>query len=118
MLFRLLAALLAATLAACSAAPAATASAVPTPATSTVTITSSFAFDPPTVTIAKGGKVTWTNAANTTHTVTSGAPDKPTNLFNHAVEAGKTLTQTFNDAGTFDYFCSIHQTMHGTVIVK
>jgi plastocyanin len=111
-------ALLASAVVACSGAPAATGAATRGPAASSVTITSSFAFDPPSVTVAKGGIVTWTNAGGTTHTVTSGAPDKPTNIFNHAIENGKTFSVTFNDAGTFDYFCSIHQTMHGTVIVR
>ncbi|TMF72809.1 MAG: hypothetical protein E6I18_16645, partial [Chloroflexi bacterium] len=50
--------------------------------------------------------------------VTSGAPDKPSNKFNHALEAGKTFTVKFDEAGSFDYFCSIHTSMHGTVVVK
>ncbi|MBV9556028.1 MAG: hypothetical protein JO254_03010, partial [Pseudolabrys sp.] len=29
-----------------------------------------------------------------------------------------TFTFTFNDAGTFDYFCSLHPHMKGTIIVE
>jgi len=34
------------------------------------------------------------------------------------LEAGKTFTVKFDEAGSFDYFCSIHTSMHGAVVVK
>jgi len=109
---------LASLLVGCSASPAAPAGTAPGATTSAVAITSAFAFEPAQVTVSRGATVTWTNTSGTTHTITSGSPDKPTNKFNRAVEAGKTFAVTFADSGTFDYFCSIHQQMRGTVVVK
>ena len=112
---RLATAVLASLVVACSASPAAPAS----PSVSAVSITSAFAFEPAQITISRGASVTWTNTTpSTTHTVTSGAPDKPSNKFNRALEAGKTFTVKFDEAGTFDYFCSIHTSMRATVLVK
>ncbi len=113
--WRLATAILATLLVACSASPAAPAS----QSASAVSITSAFAFEPAQISISRGASVTWTNTTpSTTHTVTSGAPDKPSNKFNHALEAGKTFTVKFDEAGTFDYFCSIHTSMRATVLVK
>jgi plastocyanin len=104
---------------ACSASPSAPASPSPSASASAVSITSAFAFEPAQLTVSRGASVTWTNTTpSTTHTVTSGAPDKPSNKFNHALEAGKTFTVKFDEAGTFDYFCSIHLSMRATVLVK
>lgn len=114
---RVLGALLAVTLAACSGAPAA--SGPPSAGSAAaVTITGNFAFDPATITVSRGATVTWTNSGGTTHTITSGTPETPTNKFNQALENGKTFSVTFTETGTFTYFCSIHQTMRGTVIVR
>ena len=77
-----------------------------------------FAFDPGTVTVAAGGTVTWTNADNTAHTVTAGAPGEPTDDFEKLEldpEASGSLT--FPDAGSFDFFCEIHPAMVVTVDV-
>jgi len=117
--WRLATAILASLLVACSASPAAPASPSASPSASAVSITSAFAFEPAQISVSRGASVTWTNTTpSTTHTVTSGAPDKPSNKFNHALEAGKTFTVKFDEAGSFDYFCSIHTSMHGTVVVK
>jgi plastocyanin len=105
-------------LAACGSAPPGQPSLGPAASTASVTITNGFAFEPAEVTIVRGGTVTWTNTGGTTHTVTSGTPDKPSNKFNHALDNGKTFTVTFDESGTFEYFCSIHQTMRGKVVVR
>jgi plastocyanin len=34
------------------------------------------------------------------------------------IAAGKTFSHKFDTAATYDYFCTIHPTMVGTVIVK
>ena len=81
------------------------------PGSASVTI-QNFAFSPTTVTIQKGGNVTWTNQDSTTHTVTFADGGSP-NLGN-----GATYTKTFNEAGTFDYHCSIHTSMTGKVVVQ
>jgi plastocyanin len=72
-----------------------------------------FAFVPPSLTVAVGTTVTWTNDDYYTHTVTSDA-----GVFNSSdVAPGSSFTYTFNSAGTFSYHCSIHPTMHGTIVV-
>jgi plastocyanin len=72
-------------------------------------------FNPGTVTIKPGGKVTWTNDDSVGHDVTaddfeSGSPG--------GIEGGSTFSHTFKKAGTYDYVCSVHPGMKGTVKVK
>ena len=83
-----------------------------------ITITRAFTFDPTQLSVDRGTAVTWTNTDMITHTVTSGAPGSPTGKFDKQVEAGGTFTFTFADAGTYEFFCNIHRSMNGTVVVK
>jgi plastocyanin len=89
--------------------------------TGQVTATGGLKFEPPTITVAVGGTVTWTNGSGTYHTVTGGdtAPD-PASPINGVLDAqGKTYSVTFTKAGTYQYFCQPHQSvgMKGTVVV-
>lgn len=77
-----------------------------------------FAFDPAQLSVNKGATVTWTNNDGATHTVTSGVPGTPSGKFDQRLEAGKTFTFTFTDAGTYEFFCNIHTSMKATVLVK
>ena len=71
-----------------------------------------FAFRPSTLTIAKGGSVTFSNSSKVTHTATrKGAFD--TGL----IRPGRSVTVSFKQKGTFAYHCEIHPSMHGKVIV-
>lgn len=72
-----------------------------------------FAFVPAALTVKAGTSVTWTNRDEEPHTVaaTDGAFHSP------GMGTGATFTHTFAAAGTFDYVCSIHPMMHGTVVV-
>ncbi len=72
-----------------------------------------FAFAPATLTVRVGGTVTWTNRDEEPHTVaaTDGSFHSP------GMGTGGTYSHTFPTAGTFDYVCSIHPMMHGTVVV-
>jgi plastocyanin len=82
-------------------------------------------FVPGQVTINVGDSVTWTvtNAVPEGHTVTSGQPDDPDqgSLFDSGIglqESGETYEFTFEDAGTFAYYCQIHgAAMSGEVVV-
>lgn len=75
-----------------------------------------FAFSPASLTINKGDTVVWTNMqSGTPHTVTS---DSGSELGSGQLSTGSSYSHTFNTAGTFAYHCSIHPTMHGTVIVQ
>jgi plastocyanin len=87
------------------------------PSAATVDI-KSFAFGPASVSIAKGQSVTWTNSDGTTHTVSSGVAPTKDGKFDREVANAASVTITFDAAGTFTYFCNIHQAMKGTVVVN
>jgi plastocyanin len=72
-------------------------------------------FHPKTVTIKPGAKVTWTNDDSVGHDVTgddfeSGSPG--------GIDGGSTFSHAFKKAGTYNYVCSVHPGMEGTVKVK
>jgi len=72
------------------------------------------AYQPNPVTIAKGGTVTWTNNDSITHTSTSDGA-----VWNSgAMAPGAVFSQTFPTAGTFQYHCTIHPNMVGTMTVQ
>jgi len=75
-------------------------------------------FEPAELIISAGTTVTWTNEDNVGHTVTAGTIGSPTGLFDENVPAGASLSYTFDEPGTYDYYCSIHPGMDGTVIVE
>lgn len=74
-----------------------------------------FAFSPEVVETSVGQPVTWTNEDSATHTVTSDG-DGPTASGDLA--SGETYEVAFDAAGTFEYICTIHPTMRGTVEVS
>jgi plastocyanin len=130
MLRRLLAAGLAAgvlLLAGCSASrPAAHPSVTFGPDTTTPSVTApaapvsgnqvtidGFAFAPATLTVSAGTSVTWTNRDEEPHTVVAGDGS----FHSPGMGTGATFSHTFSTAGTFDYVCSIHPMMRGTVVV-
>ena len=88
---------------------------VTNPATAAVAANDSRVFSPASVTIATGGTVTWsfgTVAHNTIFGTTTGAP---TNI---PITSAAQVSRSFPTAGRFDYVCSLHQGMTGTVIVQ
>ena len=80
-------------------------------------------FQPANITIKPGQTVMWMRSASSPHTVTSGSdPSDPNTgkLFDHELSSdGDSFQFTFNDAGTFPYFCRFHVSMgmKGTVTV-
>lgn len=94
--------------AATSAAPAAGGGAT------TVDITD-FKFDPITVTVKAGGKLTWINHDTAPHTATAsgdGAFDTGT------LKKNDKTTVQLKKPGTYAYVCAIHPFMTATVIVQ
>jgi plastocyanin len=83
-------------------------------ATNTVSI-KNFAFDPISITVKVGTTVTWTNADQDPHTVTSDGKSGPLN--SKPLNQGDTFQYTFSQAGTFSYLCTIHPFMTATVTV-
>src|SRR4051812_2490339 len=75
----------------------------------------SYSFSPTSVTITKGGTVTWTNGGKTAHNVTFSGTGAPSNVANFT---SGTSTRTFPNAGTFSYQCTNHPGMSGTVTVQ
>ena len=74
-----------------------------------------FAYNPPTVEIPAGGSVTWTNEDNAPHTATGLDRDA---LQSGTIAFGESYTQTFDTAGTYEYFCEFHPNMEGSVVVQ
>jgi len=80
---------------------------------------SGFAFSPASKTISAGTTIKWINKDNSTHTVTSGIPGTPSGVFNSGnFGQNGEFSFTFNQAGTFKYFCNLHPSMTGTIIVQ
>jgi plastocyanin len=81
--------------------------------TSEIGITN-FAFDPTTVEITVGTTVTWTNNDGVPHTATGMVGEFDTGT----IAPGASASFTFDAPGTYNYYCQIHPSMQGTVIVK
>ena len=77
-------------------------------------------FLPSQVTVGVGETLTWSNDSSVIHTVTSKNPEEETgDLFDSSIIlAGDTFSYTFTEAGQYNYFCSVHPWMQGSVIVK
>ena len=80
-------------------------------------------FSPNILTVASETEVVWTNDDSLAHTVRSGDPGSPTDLLNSGnIPPNQTYTFTFtNDddiPDTINYFCEIHPTMTGVIIVE
>ena len=84
------------------------------------------AYSPNPMNVKVGDTVTWTNDDNQAHTVTSGNssdPDKgkvfdSSPNFNPLLAPKQTFQHKFTTAGDFPYFCQLHPTMIGKVVVS
>jgi plastocyanin len=107
--------LLASPLAACFSDAPAPAEPAPPNAASVQASETANVFSPQTVTIGKGGAVTWTFGTrrhNVTFVQTQGVPENVPNTVSDKA------TRTFAQPGTFAYVCTLHGGMVGTVVVK
>jgi plastocyanin len=78
------------------------------------------AYQPNPVNVKTGGTVVWANEDTVVHTVTSGSGFNDQN-FGREFDSGflgKSFSHIFFKPGVFPYFCEIHPTMVGKVIVK
>lgn len=77
-------------------------------------------FQPSYLTILVGDTVNWVNDDVAAHTVTSGSPqDGPSGVFDSSLVMGGTVfSHTFEEPGTYPYFCLVHPWMIGSVIVE
>ncbi|MGA7851969.1 MAG: cupredoxin family copper-binding protein [Candidatus Acidiferrales bacterium] len=83
------------------------------PAAREVTI-DNFSFGPMELTVPVGTQVTWVNKDDVPHVVMS--VDK---IFkSKALDTDDKFSFTFQQAGTYEYFCSVHPKMTGKIVVK
>lgn len=84
-------------------------------------VTAKNCFTPNPLSVAPGTTVTWKNTDIVSHYVTSGVPSDNTTgtVFDsgNLIKPAGTYQFTFANAGTFDYFCTVHPWMTGQVIV-
>jgi plastocyanin len=74
-----------------------------------------FSFDPPKVTVKVGAEVTWTNADTAKHSVVG--DDDPKLPGTEDLGQGDDDHVTFDEPGTYTYYCGFHEYMTGTVVV-
>ncbi len=76
-------------------------------------------YIPSLIVIGKGKQVTWVNEDSAFHSITSGYYGAPTDLFDSGhLDPFEAYTLTFDETGTYDYFCTLHPWMKGQVIVE
>ena len=73
-----------------------------------------FHYSPPTLVVAPGTTVTWTNDDDSPHSVR----EKDGKFKSAALDTDDKFSQTFTAPGEYEYFCSIHPYMTGKVVVK
>lgn len=94
-------------------APATSESGPTPPVAGTVVTITDFVFTPTTLTVKVGDTVTWTNKDEEPHTVVA----NDGSFHSPGLDTNATYSYTFTKPGNFDYICSIHPFMHGTVAV-
>jgi plastocyanin len=85
----------------------------PPPNGGTAVAITDFKFNPATLTVPAGTTVTWTNQDEEPHTVAA----KDGSFHSPGMDTHGTFSQRFDTPGSFDYICSIHPFMTGTVVV-
>lgn len=101
-----------------AAYPSSTVQVVACPAAGTTGVTiAGMAFSPASVTTPVNGIVKWTNNDGVTHTVSS-TTVPAYGAFNETLAPGASVCLKFTSAGTYQYHCTIHPSMTGTVAVQ
>jgi amicyanin len=95
------------------ASASATAADSPAPQGGTAVAIADFKFSPATLTVPVGTTVTWTNQDEEPHTLAA----KDGSFHSPGIDTHGTYSFTFTTPGSYDYICSIHPFMTGTVVV-
>ena len=76
-------------------------------------------YDPQVIDVTVGTTIAWDNIDSTVHTVTSGQVPEADGLFDsEMMSAGDSFEFTFTEIGSYDYYCTFHPWMVGTVNVE
>jgi plastocyanin len=70
------------------------------------------AFQPPSIEVGVGGTVTFTNNGGTQHNANGGTINTPN------LNPGQSANEVMATVGTFNYSCTLHSGMSGTIIVR
>ncbi len=70
-------------------------------------------YQPSLLTVPVGTTVTFVNKSTETHTITS-----PLGIFDAGIDPGQSYTYTFTKPGSYDFICSPHPEMTGTITVQ
>lgn len=74
-----------------------------------------FMFSPMTITVKSGETITWINRDDEPHVVVSVGKKFPKSS---ALDTDQEFTITTGAPGTYEYFCSVHPKMTGTIVVE
>jgi plastocyanin len=72
-----------------------------------------FVFGPQKLTVKAGTTVTWTNRDDIPHTVAAIGKFK-----SKVMDTDESYSFTFTTPGEYEYFCSLHPHMTGTIVVE
>jgi plastocyanin len=87
------------------------------PPTNTVNATPSLAFSPSTLTVNSGDVVTFA-FGSVAHNVAFDNPNASTPTDIGGFNTNTSVQRTFSTAGTYNYHCTIHPFMSGSVVVR
>jgi len=76
---------------------------------------SNMQFSPARVVVKSGSQVTWEQQDAAPHVVISSNSNE---LRSSTLRSGQSYTHTFNEPGTYEYYCSLHPSMRGTIVVE
>jgi plastocyanin len=74
-----------------------------------------FSFNPKTITVKSGEKITWINRDEEPHTVVSVGKKFQRSS---GLDTDQEFSIIAGAPGTYEYFCSVHPKMTGTIVVK
>jgi amicyanin len=73
-----------------------------------------FTFNPQRLTVKAGTTVTWTNKDDIPHAIAAVSKQ----FKSKALDTGDAYSFTFTTPGAYEYFCSLHPHMTGTIVVE
>ncbi|HEU5040892.1 MAG TPA: cupredoxin family copper-binding protein [Gemmatimonadales bacterium] len=86
----------------------------PGPVEGTEVAIENFAYVPPSLSVATGATITWTNGDEAPHTVTA---DDGESFESGILNQGGTFELVAPEPGTYEYHCEVHPFMTGTLTV-